>query len=246
MTATDFSSGVDHGYREERRLFDGDTGTFALPLRQALVRLLRGPYIDGAAEPRLWSIILDNRRAIADYLCEIFLVLSIDPDRKIAMLTPAEVDAPHTTAIQPRKPLRREETLLALRLRLLLDRHAGTGTDATISRAGAREILEEHRQPGSADDKRLEELTDASIHRLLALKLLLPTELDGVYRVSSALAMALPFNHIDEIPPYLEALARTTGALPIDTEDADGPDAEGTDLDADTAVEPDAEEEDEL
>ncbi|EMY34287.1 hypothetical protein D477_010606 [Arthrobacter crystallopoietes BAB-32] len=124
MTATDFSSDVDHGYREERRLFDGDTGTFALPLRQAIVRLLRGPYVDGAAEPRLWSTILDNRSAIADYLCEIFLVLSIDPDRKIAMLTPAEVEAPHTTAIQPRKPLRREETLLALRLRLLLDRHA--------------------------------------------------------------------------------------------------------------------------
>jgi len=223
MTAADSFSDVDSGYRAERSLFDGDTGTFPLPLRQAIVRLLRGPYIDGVAEPRLWSTILDNRKAIADYLCEIFLVLSLDPDRKIAMLAPAEVDAPHTTAIQPRKPLRREETLLALRLRLLLDRHAGSGTDATISRAAAREILEEHRQPGSTDDKRLEELTDASIHRLLALKLLLPTELDGVYRVSNALATALPFDHIDEIPPYLEALARSAGAPPADgAADGDG------------------------
>jgi hypothetical protein len=203
------------GYRSERSLFDGDTGSFPLNIRQALVRLLRGPYIDGVADPRLWGLILDNREAIATYLCEVFLVLTIDPERKIAMLTPAEVDAPHTAPIQPRKPLRREETLLALRLRLLLDRHssAATGTEAVISRAGAREILEEHRHPGMVDDKRLEELTDSSLARLAALKLLLPTELPDEYRVSSALALALPFDTIDEIPAYLAALDRTADSL---------------------------------
>jgi len=201
------------GYRSERSLFDGDTGSFPLNIRQALVRLLRGPYLDGVADPRLWGLILDNREAIATYLCEIFLVLTIDPERKIAMLVPAEVDAPHTAPIQPRKPLRREETLLALRLRLLLDRHAGTGTEAVISRSGAREILEEHRHPGMVDDKRLEELTDSSLARLAALKLLLPTELPDEYRVSSALALALPFDTIDEIPAYLAALDRTADSL---------------------------------
>jgi hypothetical protein len=206
------SAEQDDGYRAERSLFDGDTGSFPLNIRQALVRLLRGPYIDGVADPRLWGLILDNREAISTYLCEIFLVLTIDPERKIAMLTPAEVDAPHTAPIQPRKPLRREETLLALRLRLLLDRHAGTGTEPVISRAGAREILEEHRHPGMVDDKRLEELTDSSLARLAALKLLLPTELPDEYRVSSALALALPFDTIDEIPAYLAALDRTADA----------------------------------
>ncbi|MDN6331406.1 MAG: hypothetical protein L0J58_02530, partial [Micrococcaceae bacterium] len=87
-------------------------------------------------------------------------------------------------------------------------RHAGTGTDPVISRAGARELLEEHRHPGALDDKRLEELTDSSLARLAALKLLLPTELDHEYRVSGALALALPFDSIDEIPAYLQSLAR--------------------------------------
>ncbi|MCG2620908.1 DUF4194 domain-containing protein [Arthrobacter sp. I2-34] len=209
----DLQSDAAAGYRAERSLFDGDTGSFPLKIRQALVRLLRGPYIDGVADPRLWGLILDNREAIATYLCEVFLVLTIDPERKIAMLTPAEVDAPHTAPIQPRKPLRREETLLALRLRLLLDRHAGTGTEAVVSRAGAREILAEHRHPGMVDDKRLEELTDSSLARLAALKLLLPTELPDEYRVSSALALALPFDTIDEIPAYLDALDRTADSL---------------------------------
>ncbi|WP_081710213.1 DUF4194 domain-containing protein [Arthrobacter sp. 35W] len=217
------ASGTADAYRGERALFDGDTGQFSLQIRQALVRLLRGPYVDGAADPKVWTAIVDHRLAIQRYLSEIFLLLSIDAERKIAMLTPADVDAPHSAPITPRKALRREETLLALRLRLLLDRHAGSGTDATISRAAAREILGEHRLPGAVDDKRLEELTDSSIARLLALRLLLPTELAHVYRVSNALAMALPFDSVEQIPAYIKALdesAANDDALGENAEDA--------------------------
>ncbi|MGP9616088.1 DUF4194 domain-containing protein [Arthrobacter sp. AOP36-A1-22] len=196
------------GRRAEGELFDGDTGRFELALRQALIRLLRGPYLDGSADARLWQLVLDRRREISAFVAELFLKLQIDPERKIALLVPVPTQTVHTTAIVPRKPLRREETLLALRLRLLLDRHAGTGTDPVISRAGARELLEEHRHPGALDDKRLEELTDSSLARLAALKLILPTELDHEYRVSGALALALPFDSIDEIPAYLQSLDR--------------------------------------
>lgn len=200
------AAGPGDAYRSERSLFPGDTGSFPLELRQALVRLLRGPYIDGTVDAPLWTTILTHRASLQQYLSEVFLLLTVDPERKIALLTPAGIDAVHTQPIVARKPLRREETLLALRLRLPLDRQAGTGTDATITRGGAREILAEHRQPGAVDDKRLDEQTDASLARLLALKLLLPTELPGEYRVSNALALALPFDAIDQIPAYLAAL----------------------------------------
>ncbi|GAA4663158.1 DUF4194 domain-containing protein [Arthrobacter cryoconiti] len=207
----------------ERALFAGDTGSFPLDMRQTLVRLLRGPYIDGAADPTLWTTILTNKASLQQYLSEIFLLLSIDPERKIAMLAPADIEAVHTQPIVARKPLRREETLLALRLRMLLDRHASTGTDVTITRSGAREILAEHRGPGSVDDKRLDEQTDSSLGRLVALKLLLPTELASEYRVSNALALALPFDSIDQIPAYLQALEPET--------------AEDADIEADVATE---------
>lgn len=195
----------------ERTLFPGDTGSFPLDMRQALVRLLRGPYVDGTADPALWTTILTHAVSLQQYLSEIFLLLSVDAERKIALLTPAEIDAVHTQPIVARKPLRREETLLALRLRVLLDRHAGTGTDVSISRAGAREILAEHRQPGAIDDKRLDEQTDAALARLLNLKLILPTELAYEYRVSGALALALPFDSIEAIPAYLAALDKSDG-----------------------------------
>ncbi|SEE93379.1 protein of unknown function [Arthrobacter alpinus] len=196
----------------ERILFDGDTGSFPLELRQGLVRLLRGPYVDGAAEPALWNTILTHSVSLQQYFSEIFLLLTVDSERKIALLAPAGIDAVHTQPIVARKPLRREETLLALRLRVLLDRHAGSGTDVGISRAAAREILAEHRQPGTVDDKRLDEQTDAALARLLNLKLILPTELEHEYRVSNALALALPFDSIDQIPAYLAALEKTAGS----------------------------------
>ncbi len=204
----------------ERTLFDGDTGSFPLELRQALVRLLRGPYVDGTADPALWSTILTHGVSLQQYLSEIFLLLTVDSERKIALLTPAGIEAVHAQPIVARKPLRREETLLALRLRVLLDRHAGSGTDVGISRAGAREILAEHRQPGTVDDKRLDEQTDAALARLLNLKLILPTELVNEYRVSNALALALPFDSIDQIPAYLAALDKSAGSEPLENGDA--------------------------
>lgn len=206
----------------ERALFAGDTGSFPIEVRQALVRLLRGPYIDGAADAALWTTILTHRASLQQYLSEIFLLLTLDPERKIAVLEPAEIEAVHTQPIVPRKPLKREETLLALRLRMLLDRHNGTGTDVSISRSSAREILAEHRQAGATDDKKLDEQTDASIARLVNLRMLLPTELDGEYRVSNALALALPFDSIDEIPAYLASLEN--GGVVDETEELDIPD----------------------
>ncbi|MHA7305617.1 DUF4194 domain-containing protein [Arthrobacter sp. TMN-49] len=200
----------------ERALFAGDTGSFPLELRQALVRLLRGPYIDGTVDPALWTTILSHAVSLQQYLSEIFLLLSVDADRKIALLTPVPMDAVHTQPIVARKPLRREETLLALRLRVLLDRHAGSGTDVTVSRSSARDILAEHRQPGTLDDKRLDEQTDAALARLMGLKLILPTELPGEYRVSNALALALPFDSIEQIPAYLAALDKSAANDPAE------------------------------
>ena len=212
IPARNSSSSSSSSSGSERMLFAGDTGSFPLELRQVLVRLLRGPYIDGTTDPALWTTILNQATSLQQYLSEIFLLLTIDAERKIALLTPAAIEAVHTQPIVARKPLRREETLLALRLRVLLDRHAGTGTDVGISRAGARDILAEHRQPGMVDDKRLDEQTDAALARLASLKLIVPTELPDEYRVSNALALALPFDSIDQIPAYLAALDKSIGA----------------------------------
>ncbi|MGO3855541.1 MAG: DUF4194 domain-containing protein [Glutamicibacter arilaitensis] len=203
-------------------LFDGDTGTFTLPLRQLLVRLLRGPYLDGSVDAAAWQLLLDQQQCISDYFAEIFLALSLDMDRKIAMLTPVQIEQVHTSPIAPRRPLKRDETLLALRLRLLLEQHSGSGSDAVISRAGMHEVLAEHRQATDRDDKRFAESCDAAITRLQALRLLTGTELENEFRISPALAMALPITNIQDIPRYIAAIDANDPAFNLSGDDAEG------------------------
>lgn len=212
----------------ERELFTGDTGSYPLEIRQTLVRLLRGPYVDGSADAALWNTVVTHKASLQQFLSEIFLLLTIDPERKIAVLEPAAVEAVHAQPIVARRPLRREETLLALRLRLLLEKQSGTENDVTVSRATAREILLEHKAEGSLDDKKLSEQSDAAIARLLALKLLLPTELPNEFRVSNALALALPFDSVDEIPAYiasLESSLETSPEAPLELNDLEDEEA---------------------
>src|SRR5690349_18992034 len=41
--------------------FPGDTGVLPMKVRQALVRLLKGPYVDGGRDEKLWTTLLDNQ-----------------------------------------------------------------------------------------------------------------------------------------------------------------------------------------
>lgn len=191
-------------------LFDGDRGSFPIELRQLIVKLLRGPYLDGAMDPDAWQLLLNQSDAVSQYVSEIFLTISMDAERKIAMLSPVQLEKTHTSPIAPRRGLKRDETLLALRLRLLLEQHAGSGTDAVISRAAMHEILAEHRTASDRDDKRFSEACEAAIARLHTLRLLTATELVDEFRISPALAMALPITSVQDIPGYIAAIDNTS------------------------------------
>ncbi|WP_334122316.1 DUF4194 domain-containing protein [Glutamicibacter sp.] len=202
-------------------LFEGDTGKYSLPLRQLLVRLLRGPYLDGSLDAAAWQLLLDQQQSISDYFSEIFLALTLDMDRKIAMLAPVQIEQVHTAPIAPRRPLKRDETLLALRLRLLLEQQSGSGNDAVISRSAMHEILSEHRQASDRDDKRFAESCEAAIARLQSLRLLTSTELENEFRISPALAMALPLKNIADIPRYIAAIDANEPAFNLSADEND-------------------------
>ncbi len=202
-------------------LFDGDSGSFPLALRQLLVRLLRGPYLDGSTDAAAWQLLIDTQDTLGAYFSEIFLVLRLDMDRKIAMLAPVDIEQAHTAPIAPRRPLKRDETLLALRLRLVLEQQTGTGVGAVISRAGMHEVLSEHRSATDRDDKRFAESCDAAIARLGSLRLLTNTELADEFRISPALAMALPISSIQDIPRYLAAIDANESVLNLSQAEPD-------------------------
>jgi hypothetical protein len=104
-------------------LFPGDTGVLPMKVRQALVKLLKGPYIDGGRDEKLWTVLLDNQVILRSRLSELFLALQLDHERKIAVLRPVDPEviggSTRSSILRQQRALSRVETIVLLRLRLL-------------------------------------------------------------------------------------------------------------------------------
>lgn len=217
-------------------LFPEDTGVLPLKVRQALVRLLKGPYIDGGRDEKLWTVLLDNQVILRSRLSELFLALQLDHERKIAVLRPVDPDAigagARSSILRQQRALSRVETIVLLRLRLLLDRHVTAQTDPTVTREEISDLVAHYQPAGQQDALRDSDVVTRAISKLLARQLLLPTGLEDVYAISNALPLALPFENIGDIPAQIEALVTAStdqsGTEPL------------LEFDADTAADDDA------
>lgn len=239
-------------------LFPGDTGVLPMKVRHALVKLLKGPYIDGGRDEKLWTTLLDNQLILRSRLSELFLTLQLDHDRKIAVLRPVDPEiigaSSRSSILRQQRALSRVETIVLLRLRLLLDRHVTAQTDPTITREEISDLVANYTPAGQQDALRDSDVVTRTITKLLARQLLLPTPLDDTYTISNALPLALPFENIGDIPAQIEALiavaADESGTEPLldldsesldssaDDDAADGHDSDGEDDDADAAPAP--------
>lgn len=219
-------------------LYPGDTGVLSMKVRQALVRLLKGPYVDGGRDEKLWTSILDNQLLLRSRLSELFLTLQLDHERKIAVLRPVDPDligaGSRSSILRQQRALSRVETIVLLRLRLLLDRHVTAQTDPTITREELTDLVAHYQPSGQQDALRDADVVTRAITKLLARQLLLPTPLDDVYTISNALPLALPFDNIGDIPAHIEALVKVaadeSGTEPMLELDGElRPDADGSD-----------------
>ncbi|QDY89864.1 DUF4194 domain-containing protein [Arthrobacter sp. UKPF54-2] len=227
-------------------LFPGDTGVLPMKVRQALVKLLKGPYIDGGRDEKLWTTLLDNQLILRSRLSELFLTLQLDHDRKVAVLRPVDPEAiggsTRSSILRQQRALSRVETIVLLRLRLLLDRHVTAQTDPTITREEIADLVAHYQPAGQQDALRDSDVVTRAITKLLARQLLLTTGLDEVYTISNALPLALPFENIGDIPAQIEALiaastdpSGTEPLLDLDGETA-APGEEDSDDDGDAAI----------
>lgn len=215
-------------------LFPGDTGVLPMRVRQALVKLLKGPYVDGGRDEKLWTVLLDHQVILRSRLSELFLTMELDHERKIAVLRPVDPDAiggsARSSILRQQRALSRVETIVLLRLRLLLDRHVTAQTDPTITREELAELVAHYQPAGQQDALRDSDVVSRAVTKLLARQLLLPTGLDDTYTISNALPLALPFENIGDIPAHIEALVAAT-TDPAGTEAL-------LDLEADPVAEP--------
>jgi hypothetical protein len=191
-------------------LFPGDTGVLPMKVRQALVRLLKGPYVDGGRDEKLWTTVLDNQVILRSRLSELFLHLQLDHERKIAVLRPVDPEAiggsARSSILRQQRALSRVETIVLLRLRLLLDRHVAAQTDPVISREEIAELVAHYQPSGQQDALRDTDVVNRTVTKLLARQLLLATGIENTFAISKALPLALPFENIGDIPAQIEAL----------------------------------------
>ena len=229
-------------------LFPGDTGVLPMKVRHALVKLLKGPYIDGGRDEKLWTTLLDNQLILRSRLSELFLSLQLDHDRKIAVLRPVDPEvigaSSRSSILRQQRALSRVETIVLLRLRLLLDRHVTAQTDPTITREEIADLVANYTPAGQQDALRDSDVVTRTITKLLARQLILPTPLDDTYTISNALPLALPFENIGDIPAQIEALiavaADESGTEPLLDLDPSDSSAEDDDADAAPAPSPDS------
>ena len=203
-------------------LYDGDTGELPLKVRQVLVRLLKGPYLDGGRDEKGWTTLLDHEDVLRSRLSELFLRLQIDHERKIAVLRPVDPEllgtASRATVLRQQRALSRVETILLLRLRLLLDRHTTAQTEPTVTLEELADVVAHYRPAEEQDALRDADTVARAVAKLQARRLLIPTPLEDVYLISNALPLALPFENIGDVTRHLESLAAA----------GPGPDLEGT------------------
>jgi hypothetical protein len=221
-----------------------------MKVRQALVKLLKGPYIDGGRDEKLWTVLLDNQLILRSRLSELFLTLQLDHERKIAVLRPVDPEviggSTRSSILRQQRALSRVETIVLLRLRLLLDRHVTAQTDPTITREEITDLVAHYQPAGHQDALRDSDVVTRAITKLLARQLLLPTGLDDVFTISNALPLALPFENIGDIPAHIEALiaasadpAGTEAMLDLEADSSSSENEDGAgDDDADAAPAP--------
>ncbi|BAS15584.1 hypothetical protein AHiyo8_38870 [Arthrobacter sp. Hiyo8] len=177
-------------------LFPGDTGVLPMKVRQALVRLLKGPYVDGGRDEKLWTTLLDNQVILRSRLSELFLNLQLDHERKIAVLRPVDPEAiggsTRSSILRQQRALSRVETIVLLRLRLLLDRHVTAQTEPVITREEIAELVAHYQPSGQQDALRDTDVVNRTITKLLARQLLLPTGIEDTFAISKALPWRSP------------------------------------------------------
>lgn len=187
-------------------LFRGDTGVFDLDTRLALVKLLRGPFLDGSKEPARWAALRRSEPAVRRFLSEIFLGLVIDENESIAFTDQAtEADAGVPTVLR-QVPLTMIDSALVVYLRQELSAVAGTGQRSIVGLDDIVAQLSPYRRETSTDQSAHAKRINGSVRKMIDAGVLANTATDGRYEVSPVLRILFPAEQIAALTKSYESL----------------------------------------
>ncbi|MDR1110505.1 MAG: DUF4194 domain-containing protein [Deltaproteobacteria bacterium] len=225
-----------------RGLFSGDRGRLPFQARLVLCRLLKGPYIDRAQTPELWSGLVRYQDAVEAWLGEIFVELVADLQAGVGFIR--QVDAAQLPVSVPTLLRRRKvgflESLLLIYLRERLSLAELQGERATVRTSEMTEHLRVFRRKGDTDLSGLDKRINAAIFNVANKYYFLRrvgSAAEDVYEISPTLKLILPPETIEMLrEEYQDYLGRIQASASPDGDgledlfglEAEGPDGDGS------------------
>ncbi|QNN82831.1 DUF4194 domain-containing protein [Brachybacterium sp. Z12] len=214
---------------ERVELWPGDPGTLPLDVRRVLVALLRGPYISHQKDPLLWSALLAHEQVVRRRLGDLLLDLAIDADAEVAFsrnLVPDPDFPSPVPSVLRTAPLSFIDSALLLHLRHLLLQGAARQERVVVGRDEIDAHMQAYVASSGNDEAQFRKRLNASIKRMYDYSILLRTDTEERWEVSSILALILSADEISGIEEEYRRLRDATefgsvgGAAAPDNEDS--------------------------
>lgn len=193
-------------------LFEGDEGGLLFAQRQALVQLVRNPFISAQTHPREWRALIENPGPIRSRLNDMFMVLELDTQREVAFKRQAtpEGGGRRFPTLFYDQAWQREETivLVFLRMRFHTEQAAGDGR-AFTDRDDIHDYVAQFR-PAHATDKAADRgRVERAIDKIYKTGLLLGRKTADRFEIARAIEVLIP---LDTLTDLLAWLRGETGA----------------------------------
>ena len=197
-------------------LFPGDTGTFDRSTRDALVKLLRGPYLDGTADPESWAALRRADPEVRRWLAEAFLTLVIDDAERIAFTQQAQESTEPYPKLLRHMSLSLVDSALLLYLRQELAAAVGRGQRAVVGLDEITAQLLPYRSERTTDHSVHAKRIDAAVKRMKDNGILRATPTEDRWEVSPVLTILFPPDRIAGLLAAYEALAGGSASAPAE------------------------------
>ncbi|WP_245631507.1 DUF4194 domain-containing protein [Curtobacterium ammoniigenes] len=181
---------------------------------------MRGPYLSGAREAQLWSVLLSDQDVIRSRLADLFLELVLDPDNEFAFVRNAPAEgAPRAVRSEPLTFL---DTAMLLVLRQTLLSEEGGGR-VIVGQAEVFEQLAVFRT-ADRDEKDFTSRVSSSWHKMQnKLRVLHPVGEDRA-EISPVLRLLVDADQVRAITAEYQRIAREGAGEPSDAREIQGAD----------------------
>ena len=200
-------------------LYAGDCGNLPMDTRQALCKLLSGPYLE--VDSPHWPALLRDESTIRVRLADLFLELVIDRERKVAFSRQADTGELDTPILQRTSTLSFLDSVMVLNLRQRLVDADGLDQRAVVEQDALLEDMEVFASAGDAVATR--KRIGASIEKLKKANLLQPIRgTEGRYEIAPVLRLLFTADDVQALSARYRALAAGESVVDAEEEDDNG------------------------